>query len=160
MPPISVSATMDAPRERVFDLLCDLGARPSWTDHFAGDFRLVREQPSGVGASARFKADAPGIAYMDTTIVEAERPHLVVEEGHGGRSNRATLRTAFELTEGPGAVTTVTLTFGREAGRLRGGRWWKRRWKRALRRLAEIVEGGEPPRETVVVAGADRLPAA
>ena len=160
MAPISVSTPVDATRARVFDVLCDLAARPAWTDHFAEDFRLVREQPAGVGASARFRANAPGIRYMDTTIVEADRPHLVVEEGHGGRSNRVTLRAAWELTEGPGAVTTVTLTFGRESGRLRGGRWWRRRWSRALRRLAELVESGDAERETVVVAGADRLPAA
>jgi uncharacterized protein YndB with AHSA1/START domain len=161
MAPISVTATVDAPRERVFDLLCDLGARPAWTGNFIDDFRLVREQPSGVGASARFRVDAPrGIRYMDTTITEAERPHLVAEQGFGGRSNRITLKSVWELTEGPGAVTTVSLTFAAEPRGLRGGRWWKRRWKRALHALAEVVESGERPPETVVVAGADRLPAA
>lgn len=161
MAPISVTATVDAPRERVFDVLCDLGARPAWTGHFIDDFRLVREQPSGVGASARFRVDAPrGIRYMDTTITEAERPHLVAEQGFGGRSNRITLKSVWELTEGPGAVTTVSLTFATEPRGLRGGRWWKRRWKRALHTLAEVVESGERPPEAVVVAGADRLPAA
>jgi uncharacterized protein YndB with AHSA1/START domain len=160
MAPISLSTTVDASRDRVFDALCDVAARPAWMGDLAEDFRLVREQSSGVGASARFRAGAPGVDYMDMTIVEAERPHLVVEEGHGGRSNRVTLRAAWELTEGPGAVTTVTLTFGREGGRLRGGRWWRRRWKRALRRLAEVVESGGRPPEAVAVAGADRLPAA
>ena len=161
MAPISVSSTVDAPRYRVFDVLCDLRARPAWIDHFAKDFRLVREEPRGVGASARFRVDAPrGVRYMDTTITEAERPHLVAEQGFGGRSNRITLKSVWELTEGPGAVTTVSLTFAAEPKGLGGGRWWKRRWGRALRRLAEVVEAGDRPREVVGVAGADRLPAA
>ena len=81
---------------------------------------------------------------MDTSIVEVERPHLIEERGHGGRSNRKEVRTVWELTEGPGAVTTVTLSFWTEPGR-RGGRWWKRRWRKALRRLDQAIEAGAGP---------------
>lgn len=161
MAPVSVSATVDAPRERVFDFLGDLSMRPSFTDHFASDFRLARERASGLGAGLRFKADAPrGIEWMDTTITEVERPHLIVEQGHGGRSNRIALKAVWELTEGPGSITNVTLTFITDPAARRGGRWWRRRWSRALRRLGTAIESGQAAPEPVAVAGADRLPAA
>ncbi len=38
---------------------------------------------------------------MDTTIVEADGPHRLVEHGRGGRSNRIPSTTLWELTEGP-----------------------------------------------------------
>ena len=153
--PISLTATVDAPRERVFDFLCDLARRPAWTDHFISDFRLERIEPAGQGAAARFRVGAPRIRFADTTIADAERPHRVAEIGHGGRLNRVTLRTVWELTEGPGAVTTVNLSFWTEPS-ARGGRWWRRRWKKALRRLAAAIESGEPAGDALVVAGGNR----
>lgn len=161
MGPISLSTAVDAPRERVFDYLCDLSQRPAWTDHFMQDLRLERIESSGVGSGVRCRVDAPrGIRYMDLSITEAERPHRVVEEGHGGRRNGIRLKAVWELTEGPGAVTTVGLTFLTEPRGRRGGRWWRRRWKKALRRLGQALEAGTEVEQPVVVAGADRLPAA
>jgi uncharacterized protein YndB with AHSA1/START domain len=156
MGPISLDIAVDAPREEVFDLLCDLAKRPAWTDHFQSDFRLERVEPSGQGAAAHFRVGAPGVRYMDTTIVEAERPHIIVERGHGGRSNRLEIKTVWELTEGPGAVTTVGLTFWIEPKRHRGARWWRRRWKRALRRLDAAVRAGVSPGGEAKVAGGNR----
>ena len=153
--PISLTATVDAPRERVFDFLCDLARRPAWTDHFISDFRLERIEPAGQGAAARFRVGAPRIRFADTTFADAERPHRVAVIGHGGRLNRVTLRTVWELTEGPGAVTTVNLSFWTEPS-ARGGRWWRRRWKTALRRLAAAIESGEPAGDALVVAGGNR----
>ena len=167
MGPISLKTAVDAPRERVFDLIADLSRRPGWTGHFAEDFRLERLEPTGVGAAARFRVDAPaGISYMETVIAEAERPSRIVESGRGGRWNRIPINTVWELTEGPGAVTTVTLTFWTEpSARLdrvrelgRGG-WWRRRWSRALRRLRDAVESGGGELESVRVAGGAHLPA-
>jgi uncharacterized protein YndB with AHSA1/START domain len=168
MGPISLTTTIDAPRERVFDLIVDLGRRPAWTDHFLSDYRLERIPPVGKGAAARFRVDAPGgITYMETVISDAERPHRIAESGRGGRLDRIPCRTLWELSEGPGALTTVVFTFWTEPAaivdRLRElGRtgWWRRRWKRALRRLGELIESGADvaaPRERV--AGADRVPA-
>lgn len=168
MRPISLTATVDAPRERVFDFICDLSVRPAWTDHFASDFRLLRLEPRGEGAAARFWVDAPGgINFMETVVAEAERPHLVVENGRGGRLDRIRVRTNWELSEGAGGVTDVRLTFWTEPGnpidRIAemglAKRWWKRNWKRALRRLSELVEAGQEPEGRVRVAGGDRLPA-
>ena len=163
MGPISLTVSIDAPRERVFDFICDLGVRQGWTDHFASEYRIERIPAQGLGAGARFRVDAPaGVRYMETVITEAERPFRVVEHGRGGRLDHIPIRTIWELEEGPTA--TVRLTFWttpqsafdriREIGRTR---WWKRRWSRALRRLQEIIESGEPVPPTQV-AGGDQLP--
>jgi uncharacterized protein YndB with AHSA1/START domain len=163
--PISLTTSIDAPRERVFDFICDLGVRESWIGDFASEFRLARIQAQGVGAAARFRVDAPaGVRYMETVIAEAERPFRVVEHGRGGRLDRLLIRTVWELEEGP--TTTVRLTFWtvppsaldrvRELGR---SRWWKRRWRRALRRLREQIESGTAAPRTEV-AGGDRMPTA
>ena len=165
MGPISLTVSIDAPRERVFDFICDLGIRQSWTDHFAGEFRLERITAQGQGAAARFRVDAPaGVRYMETVIAEADRPFRVVEHGRGGRLDRIPIRTVWELEEGP--TTTVRLTFwtapptafdrAREVGRLG---WWKRRWSKALRRMQELIESGAAVTLTGV-AGGDRLPVA
>jgi hypothetical protein len=161
--PISLTLSIDAPRERIFDFICDLGIRQSWTDHLASEYRLERVPAQGLGAGARFRVDAPaGVRYMETVIAEAERPFRIVEHGRGGRLDRIPIRTVWELEEGP--TTTVRLTFWttppsafdriREIGRTR---WWRRRWSRALRRMQEIIESGESVPRTEV-AGGDRLP--
>jgi hypothetical protein len=167
MRPVSVTIPIDAPRERVFDFLCDLAARPAFTDHFLSEFRLQRVDPIGVGAAARFRLRESG-EWLDTAIETAERPHLIRERGRGGRANRVPAVTVWELDEGPGrAGCEVTLTFWTEPSvpldRLRelGGasRWFRRNWGRAMRRLKQVVESGQPV-ERVTVAGGDRLPTA
>jgi uncharacterized protein YndB with AHSA1/START domain len=161
--PISLSIAVDAPRERVFDFICDLAVRPSWTDHFARDYRLERIPAQGRGAAARFRVDAPaGVRYMETVIAETDRPFRIVEHGRGGRLDHIAMRIVWELEEGP--TTRVTLTFWtippsiadrvRELGR---SRWWRRRWGRALRRLRDLIESGVEPPKTQI-AGRDRLP--
>ncbi len=163
MGPLSLTTSVDAPRERVFDFLCDLSIRSSWTDHFARDYRLERIPARGQGAAARFRVDAPaGVRYMETVIAEVERPYRIVEHGRGGRLDRLPMRIVWELEEG--ATTKVTLTFWtappsgldrlRELGR---SRWWRRRWRRALRRMRELVESGAAAPRTEV-AGGDRVP--
>jgi uncharacterized protein YndB with AHSA1/START domain len=163
--PISLTVSVDAPRERVFDFICDLAVRRSWIDHFASEYRLERIPATGQGAAARFRVDAPaGIRYMETVIAEATRPHRIVEHGRGGRLDRVPVRLVWELQEGP--TTTVVLTFWtlppshldrlRELGR---ERWWRRRWSRALHRMRDLIESdAAPPR--LEVAGGDRLPTA
>ena len=167
MGPISLSLQVDAPRSRVLDLICDLSRRPAWTDHFIDQYRLERLDPSGVGAGARFRVGAPGgIEWMETVVAEVERPNKVVEHGSGGRFNRVQIRTLWELSEGPGAVTTITLTFWTEPKTLfdrlrelgRSG-WWRRRWSRALRRLRDATESPDARIEPVAVAGGAHLPA-
>jgi len=166
MGPISLSVAVDAPREEVFDFLVDLSTRSAWSDHFVSDYRLERIPPTGKGAAARFRLDAPGgVRFMETVIAEADRPHLIVEHGRGGHLDRVPLRTVWELKEGPG-VTTVVLTFWTEPGalldRLRElGRssWWRRRWRKALRRMRDLIETGAASTPHAEIAGGDRVPA-
>lgn len=166
MGPISLSTSVDASREEVFDFIADLSIRPAWTDHFMDDFRLERIPAVGLGAAARFRVGAPaGLTYMETVIAEAERPHKIVEHGRGGRWDRIPIHTTWELTE-EGGVTTIALHFWtrpenlvdrvREIGH---SRWWRRRWSKSLRRMRELIESGADDLPRARVAGADRIPA-
>jgi uncharacterized protein YndB with AHSA1/START domain len=161
--PITITTSIDAPREQIFDFISDLATRPSWIDHFASDYRVQRIPASGRGAAARFRVDAPaGVRYMETVIAEADRPHRIVEHARGGRLDRVPMRLVWELEAGP--TTNLTLTFWtsspslfdriRETGR---ERWWRRRWTKALTRMRDLIEsGGTVPR--VEIAGGDRVP--
>ena len=166
MGPISLDIGIDAPREAVFDRICDLSRRESWTDHFVSDLRLERMEPSGRGAAARFRVDAPGgVQFAETVIDVAERPSTISERGRGGRLDRVGIRTNWELRGGEGSLTEVTLTFWTEPGSfldrvrdVRAGGWWKRRWRRALQRLRDEIESGDEQGEPVRVGGGDRRP--
>lgn len=166
MGPVSAEITIDAPRERVFDFICDLGRRPGWIDHFGSDYRLERLEPVGVGAAARYRAGAPGgLDRLDTVIARAQRPHRIDEHGRGGRSNRIGVRTVWELEGGEGSPTEVRVSFWTEPPtflhrirELRAPGWWRRRWERALRRLRDQLESPELAAEPVALAGADRQP--
>ena len=48
---VTVSTVITAPREEIFDFVCDLAARPAFTDHYMRDFRLARVNSVGVGAA-------------------------------------------------------------------------------------------------------------
>jgi uncharacterized protein YndB with AHSA1/START domain len=161
--PLSAEIAIDVPRERVFELLADLAVRPAFTDHFQGEFRLLRVASSGVGAGARFRCEHTG--WLDSVIVETDAPHRLLERGHGGRLNRVPNATEWLLAEVPGTQgCEVRVTFmtdpSRPLDRLRDRRVSERKlgrdWRRALARLRELAEAGtEPPR--LAVAGADRL---
>jgi uncharacterized membrane protein len=162
--PVSARLFIDAPREQVFDLLLDLSARPAFMDHFIEHFQLLREDPVGVGAGARFKVAAAG-GFLDSVIAEANPPHRIVERGHGGRLNRVPNVTEWVLADSPGpSGCEVSVTFWTEPSllpdRLRDARNSERRLarhlRRALERLRDLAESGTEP-ERVSVAGGDRL---
>lgn len=165
MGPISAEIEIDVPRERAFELIGDLSARPSFTDHFLADFHLTRLDPSGVGAGARFRVEQPlRKVWMDTTIAELTAPFQIVEHGQGGRLNRIRTRTVWELTEGPGSLTTVRFAHWTEPGivdralELASGAsfWQQRRWREALRRLRDQLESESPRAARIAVAGGNR----
>lgn len=165
MGPVSAEIDIDAPRERVFAALLDLGARPSFVDHFLTDFHLTRIVGVGVGAGARFRVKAPlRRIWMDTTIVSVEEPFQIVEEGAAGRGNRIPSHTVWELTDGPGPLTTVRVTDWTEPAALdrvlevlsAGSVWLERGWREALRRLRDQLESDQPVAERVAVAGGNR----
>jgi uncharacterized protein YndB with AHSA1/START domain len=166
MGPINAEVEIDVPRERVFELIGDLAARPAFTDHFLTDFHLTRLDSRGVGAGARFRVQAPlRKVWMDTAIVEQEEPFRIVEQGLGGRTNRIRTNTVWELTGGTGSLTAVSLTHWTEPTNpidrglevlSAGSVWQERGWREALRRLREMLESDLPGGERIAVAGGNR----
>jgi len=163
MGPISAETTIHAPRERVWAILVDLANRPAFCDHFQQEFRLERLESEGVGASARFRVEAPRMKmWLETVIDEVDAPAQIFERGQGGRLDRIPIFTVWELADGAGRSTEATVTFWtepahpldrmRERGRPR--RWYRRRWAEALERLKELTET-DATIEPVGVAGVD-----
>ena len=166
MGPISAEVEVDASREEVFALLADLSLRPSFTDHFLTDFRLLRIDPVGVGAGARFRIDTPlRSPWADTTIVELEEPFKLVEAGRTGRTNRIETASVWEVTGGSGGLTKVTFSTWTKPthpvdrvveGLSRAEGFQRRGWKEALHRLREVLEGERQLEERVAVGGGNR----
>jgi uncharacterized protein YndB with AHSA1/START domain len=166
MRPTTVTSTIDAPRERVFDYLADIANHAEFTDHFMKDFRLERLDSRGVGAAARFRLTSPmsslvGLdVWAEFVITELERPHLIRMDGRAGRIGRIVISGSYRLTPQDPGMTRVDLRFSSEpvapADRLRellGGRpWLTFQCRRALRRLKLILEEGEPSAHAVRVA--------
>ncbi len=167
MGPTTLEIAIDAPAERVFAVLSDLSLRSSFTDHFQKEFRLTRLEPRGVGAGARFRTAPPGAGdvWSEFSIAEAKSPRLLKEEGRSGRLGRVAVFTTWEIARGSGGGprSEVRLSFGSEPAnaldrlheRLGGARWYERRWKQALKRLAELAEA-DPMAPALDVAGGDR----
>jgi uncharacterized protein YndB with AHSA1/START domain len=166
MGPVSAEIEIDVPRRRVFEAIADFSLRPAFTDHFLSGFHLTRIEPTGVGAGARFRiAVWPRAVWMDTTIVEADEPHRLVEHGRGGRLNRIPSTTLWELTEGPGSLTKVRVSYWTEPSNpvdralellSAASIPYERRWREALRRLREQLESGELGQHRVMLAGGNR----
>jgi uncharacterized protein YndB with AHSA1/START domain len=158
MRPISVTRTVDAPREQVFRYLSDIANHAEFSDHYLDDFRLERLQSTGVGASASYRLDFPlGRQRGDTVITTLDAPHLVVLEGRAGRIGRIRTRAEYRLTEADHDMTQVEYRFEtepatqldrlKEALGLRG--WLRRAARRALAQMAHVLEEGEPSSHAV-----------
>jgi uncharacterized protein YndB with AHSA1/START domain len=149
---VTVSTVISAPREEVFDFVCDLAGRPAYTDHFMRDYRLARVDPVGPGAAARFQLRAPlAKEYAELQIMEADRPRRIVEEIRVGRRGRNRSVAVYEFIVDGGGVTRVELTTYSEPAtiidrvkELGAAAWIRRQTKKALERLRLIFE--EPPR--------------
>ncbi|HEX5761124.1 MAG TPA: hypothetical protein VF121_18200, partial [Thermoanaerobaculia bacterium] len=115
-----------------------------------------------------FRVQAPlRSVWMDTTIVAQEEPFRIVEAGRGGRGNRIETHTVWELTEGPGSLTTVRVSHGttpanpvdRALEIASGASFWQQRgWRRAMHRLRDLLEAERAAPERVAVAGGNRHP--
>jgi uncharacterized protein YndB with AHSA1/START domain len=159
---VTVSTVISAPREEVYDFVCDLAARPAYTDHFMDDYRLARVKPVGVGAAARFRLNAPmSNQYAELTITEADRPRRIIEEIRVGRRGRSRSVAVYDFTRESAGVTRVELTtFSEPATRVDRFReigaagWIRRKTRKSLDRLRTIFEEPqkEPPKR-VTIAG-------
>jgi uncharacterized protein YndB with AHSA1/START domain len=158
MRPVTVSRTVDAPREQVFRYLSDIANHAEFSDHYLHDFRLERLSSRGLGASASYRLDFPlGRQWGDAVITALEAPHLIVLEGRVGRIGRIRTRAEYRLTPADHDMTRVEYRFESEPStaqdRLKeslGMRSWLRRGaRRSLSRLAQVLEEGEPSAHAV-----------
>jgi uncharacterized protein YndB with AHSA1/START domain len=96
MQPVTVSVTVERPRDEVYAFLEVLGNHEPFTNHFLLDWSL--DGPAGgVGARARMRGRAPGgqSEWMDMEVVEAVAPERIVARavsGGGTRRTRGTYR--------------------------------------------------------------------
>jgi uncharacterized protein YndB with AHSA1/START domain len=161
---VNVSVTIDRPREEVFAYLVDIANHPEFTDHYLKHWRLTRVDSVGQGAGARFKIDAPlqRFSWADMTFVVVEPPHRIVAVGRGGKFNRVKTTAIWTLDVASGDRTEVEymveseppLPTDRLMEAISGQHgWFKRKTRKALRRLQSILEENEDRGARATVAG-------
>ena len=148
----TVTTTIARPREDVFDYLLDIANQAEFWDHYWVDWRLLREDPRGVGAGARFRIKAPmnRFSWGDMSIAEAAAPYRIVMHGRSGKFNRIRMLGIYTLSVGSGGTTTVEYSFETEPSlptdrlmeALGGSFWVRRQVTRAIRRLRTVLEEG------------------
>ena len=159
-----MSVTIDRPREEVFAYLVDIANHPEFTDHYLKHWRLTRVDSVGQGAGARFKIDAPlqRFSWADMTFVVVEPPHRIVAVGRGGKFNRIKTTAIWTLDVASGDRTDVEymveseppLPTDRLMEAISGQHgWFKRKTRKALRRLQSILEENEDRGARATVAG-------
>ncbi len=163
MDPFTVSTTIAKPREEVFEYLADIANHAEFTDHYRVDWHLLRVDPYGRGAGARFRVKAPlnRFSWADSTIAEVTPPYKIVEHGRGGKYNRIRMLAAYTLSPGAAGTTRVEYTLESVPVMLSdrlmetfGGRAWARRQSaKAMRRLRSILEDGRGRGHRPSVAG-------
>jgi uncharacterized protein YndB with AHSA1/START domain len=135
---VSVSTTIERPRDEVYALVSDLAAHRQWTDHFLVDWEIE-------GDVARMRAKGGG-GRGEARIVEST-PERIVEEV---RSGKRLVRGTYELREAGPSRTDVTFT---NQSVERGTRldvlfdpiaktYLKRNNQKAMDRLKALMESG------------------
>ena len=160
MRPFTLGITIDAPRELVFDYLADIANHVEFSDHYLKDFRLERLNSKGEGAAARFKYALGSRDWGEIVLGDLERPYRITVEGQRGRLGRIKTRAVYTLTAYGGDMTRleyeVSSTPATRVDRLREalgwGAWLKLQSRRALRRLAKVLEEGQPQARAAGVA--------
>lgn len=156
MRPVKLHVHISAPREEIFDVVADMGLRPAWCDHFQKSFRLNRPVTYGQGSAARWGSSK---GFIETAIVEVDRPRRIAEEIRTGRNNRVEGGIEYVFEPATRGVTRVEVTIWTAPERridalkeIGWHGWFTRKMKRALDRLRRIFEEGpetELPRATV-----------
>lgn len=163
MHPVTAHTSIAAPREEIFDFVADLANRTAWMDHCTSDLRLAHPKSTGVGAAVRYRLHLPrNRQWVESQLVELDRPRRIVEATRGGRLNRTRGEVVFELSRQGQSLTRVEMTVWTEPGSPReallerlGGRGWTRRQaKTALERLRAVFEERpDEPLARATVAG-------
>jgi hypothetical protein len=166
MGPVVAEIEVEATREAAFELISDLGRRPSFTDQFLTGFHLTRIDARGVGAGARFRVKAPlRSPWEDTTIVELREPNRIEERGLGGRVNRIPNHTVWETEPSKAGMIVVRVTHWTEPTNpidklveslSFGAHFQRKGWQRAVKRLRDVLEADGPGGERIAVAGGNR----
>jgi uncharacterized protein YndB with AHSA1/START domain len=167
--PVTVHASISAPREEVFDYVADLANHVAFCDHYLSDVRLARARSDGPGAALRFRVNSPfGSQWAEVAVVEHDRPRRLVEEGRAGRVGRSRFWTVYDFGRESDRMTRVELTTWSEpasrADALRESlgarRWLRRQNKTALERLRRVFEEArDEPLARTTVAGLEPLKA-
>jgi hypothetical protein len=141
MKPVTVTTTIDRPREDVYAVLEDLMNHESFTDHFLTNFQRTE---TGI----RVKGKGGG-GWMEITPVESNLDRIV-EEGRSGRGGRRHTKGIYTLEPRNGS-TVVSFTNEIEPAGI-GDRiaaplirsYLRKQNGRALQRLKEQLEGRTP----------------
>jgi uncharacterized protein YndB with AHSA1/START domain len=162
--PVSVTITIARPRDEVFAYLEDVANHSEFSDHYLKQWHLTRVDSVGRGAGARFRVDAPfqRFGWADFTLVEVDSPRRIVALGRGGKFNRIKTTAIWTLDNAPGGGTSVEYMVESEPAlptdrwfeslsRQRG--WFKRKVRKAMRRLQSILEENEDRGARTTVAG-------
>ena len=146
MKSITVSTTIDRPRDEVYSLLDDISAHEAFTDHFLVDWRLTRDDPRGVGAGVRVKGTVGPHRETVITVIESS-PDRIVEQGRSGKDLKRRTTGTYTLAANEAGGTDVTFTLDIEpAGlgdRLQGPMaraYLRKQNARAMERLRELME--------------------
>ena len=162
MDPFTITATIDRPREEIYEYLSDIANHAEFSDHYLVDWHLTREDSYGVGAGARFRMKMPRnrFGWGDLVIADRQPPYRIVLHGRGGKYNRIRMLATYMLQPASGG-TRVAYTYETEPNQLSdklleimGGRsWQKRKSAKAIRRLRAILEDGRERGKRATVAG-------
>jgi uncharacterized protein YndB with AHSA1/START domain len=167
---VEVSEVIGRPREEIFAYLADVANHAEFMDHFTSDWHLTREESYGAGAGARFKVGIrPGkrFSWGDMTLANVEPPSRLVARGRFGKYGRTRTLTIWQLQPEGSNSTRVTVTYetqpkilsDRINESLGHKRFWKRKLRKSLRRLARILEEDRGRGTRTTIAGGARKPA-
>jgi uncharacterized protein YndB with AHSA1/START domain len=152
MQPVTVSVTVERPRDEVYAFLDVLGNHRPFTDHFLVDWTLTGPE-RGVGAKARMRGKAPGGAseWMDMEVVEAVAPERIVEKAVSAGGKRRT-RGTYTLHALDEQSTRIEFELVYEAAPLADrllapvvGAWLRKANGRAMERLGALLASDHAP---------------
>lgn len=112
----SVSATINAPAKKVFDVLNDFNEMTSWSPFAAMDKTMVADiSDPAIGVGSRYGWVGKRIGKGSMTNVEAVKPSKIVHAMEFNNKKTETARSEWLLNETDG-VTEVTWAMSGERG--------------------------------------------